>query len=62
MLERILNGDEAMAHGALASGVSVVTSYPGSPSSGTVAVLSGLADPRVVRRVVEQRFSKRLSG
>ena len=44
MLERILNGDEAMAHGALASGVSVVTSYPGSPSSGTVAVLSGLAD------------------
>ena len=44
MLEGILNGDEAMAHGALAAGVSVVTSYPGSPSSGTVEVLIGLAD------------------
>src|SRR4051812_18054773 len=44
MPERILNGDEAMAHGALAAGVSVVTSYPGSPSSGTVEVLAGLAD------------------
>jgi indolepyruvate ferredoxin oxidoreductase alpha subunit len=44
MPERILNGDEAMAHGALAAGVSVVTSYPGSPSSGTVEVLAGLAE------------------
>ncbi len=42
---RVLNGDEAMGQGALAAGVSVVTSYPGSPSSGTVEVLIGLAEP-----------------
>jgi indolepyruvate ferredoxin oxidoreductase alpha subunit len=34
-----LNGDQAMAHGAVAAGVRVVASYPGSPSSGTVETL-----------------------
>ena len=43
MPERILNGDEAMAYGALVAGVKLVTSYPGSPSSGTVEALIGLA-------------------
>jgi len=38
-----LNGDQAMAYGALASGVKLVTSYPGSPSSGTVETLIELA-------------------
>ena len=33
----------ALAHGALAAGVKVVTSYPGSPSSETVAALIELA-------------------
>ena len=32
-----------MAYGALSSGVKLVTSYPGSPSSGTVETLIGLA-------------------
>src|SRR3954471_15682640 len=45
MPERALNGDQAMAFGALVSGVKVVASYPGSPSSGTVEVLIGLAEP-----------------
>src|SRR4051812_24376087 len=40
---RTLDGDQAMAHGTLVAGVKVVTSYPGSPSSGTVEVLAGLA-------------------
>ena len=31
-----LNGDQALARGALVSNVKMVTSYPGSPSSGTV--------------------------
>jgi len=44
MTKRILNGDAAMAFGALAAGVSLVTSYPGSPSSGTVETIIGLAD------------------
>jgi indolepyruvate ferredoxin oxidoreductase alpha subunit len=43
MPERIVNGDEAMAYGALAAGVKLVTGYPGSPSSGTVEALIGLA-------------------
>jgi len=38
-----LNGDQAMAYGALSSGVKLVTSYPGSPSSGTVETLIELA-------------------
>jgi len=38
-----LNGDQAMAYGALSSGVKLATSYPGSPSSGTMEALIGLA-------------------
>jgi len=34
-----LNGDQALAYGALASGVKLVTSYPGSPGTGTVEAL-----------------------
>jgi indolepyruvate ferredoxin oxidoreductase alpha subunit len=40
---KTLNGDQAMAYGALVSGVKLVTSYPGSPSSGTVETLIHLA-------------------
>jgi indolepyruvate ferredoxin oxidoreductase alpha subunit len=36
---RTVNGDQALAYGALVGGVKIVTSYPGSPSSGTVEVL-----------------------
>jgi len=40
---QMLNGDQALAYGALASGVKLVASYPGSPSSGTVETLVALA-------------------
>jgi indolepyruvate ferredoxin oxidoreductase, alpha subunit len=40
---RSLNGDQAMAYGALASGVKLVASYPGSPGTGTVEALIELA-------------------
>lgn len=43
MAQKKLNGDQAMAYGALASGIKLVTSYPGSPSSGTVETLASLA-------------------
>lgn len=43
MSSRRLNGDQALAYGALSCGVSLVTSYPGSPSSGTVETLIGVA-------------------
>jgi indolepyruvate ferredoxin oxidoreductase alpha subunit len=43
MNSKWLNGDQAMAYGALFSGVKLVTSYPGSPSSGTVEILIELA-------------------
>jgi indolepyruvate ferredoxin oxidoreductase alpha subunit len=36
MLLQEFNGDQALAWGAIVSGVRIVTSYPGSPSSGTV--------------------------
>ena len=38
-----ITGDQAFAFGALNAGVKVVTSYPGSPSSGTVQHLISLA-------------------
>ncbi|MGB6867527.1 MAG: thiamine pyrophosphate-dependent enzyme [Candidatus Aminicenantaceae bacterium] len=44
MTHKILNGDEALAFGALSSGIKLVTSYPGSPSSGTVETLIELAE------------------
>ncbi|MGD9346732.1 MAG: thiamine pyrophosphate-dependent enzyme, partial [Candidatus Aminicenantes bacterium] len=44
MAEKILSGDDALAYGALSSGIKLVTSYPGSPSSGTVETLIRLAD------------------
>ncbi len=39
---------QALAHAALFAGVKVITSYPGSPSSETVADLIGLAGPHGV--------------
>ncbi len=44
MGNKILNGDGALAFGALSSGIKLVTSYPGSPSSGAVETLIGLAE------------------
>ena len=41
---RTITSPQALAHGALVSGVKVVTSYPGSPSSETVAALIELAE------------------
>jgi indolepyruvate ferredoxin oxidoreductase alpha subunit len=43
MTLKTLNGDQAMAFGALSSGVKLVTSYPGTPSSRTVETLISLA-------------------
>lgn len=43
MPQHSLSGGEALAHGALVSGVELVTSYPGSPSSEVVHALIGLA-------------------
>ncbi len=43
MIEQSLNGDQALAMGALASGISLAAGYPGSPSSGTVEALIGPA-------------------
>ncbi|MFH0870899.1 MAG: thiamine pyrophosphate-dependent enzyme [bacterium] len=39
MTETVLSGDQALAQGAMQSGVSLVTSYPGSPSTGVVKEL-----------------------
>ena len=44
MTHKILNGDEALAYGGLSSGIKLVTSYPGSPSSGAVETLIELAE------------------
>lgn len=39
-----ISGDQAIAYGALQSGVAVATSYPGSPSSSTIEFLRGFAE------------------
>ena len=43
MPKKTMNGDQAMAYGALSCGIKLVTSYPGSPSSGTVEALIPMA-------------------
>ncbi len=43
MTQKTLSGDQSFAYGALSSGIKLVTSYPGSPSSGTVETLIDLA-------------------
>ncbi len=39
-----ITGDQAIAYGALQSGVAVATSYPGSPSSSTIEFLRAFVD------------------
>jgi indolepyruvate ferredoxin oxidoreductase alpha subunit len=43
-MKKKLSGDKALAYGALCSGVKLVSSYPGSPSSSTVETLIGMAE------------------
>lgn len=43
MAEKIVNGEETIALGAWEAGVRVVTSYPGSPSSGVIGELVKLS-------------------
>ena len=38
-----ITGNEALAFGAIAAGISMATSYPGSPSSGTMNTLIDMA-------------------
>lgn len=45
MLSGVLDGEQALAHGAWAAGVRVVTGYPGSPSSGVVEHLLAISAP-----------------
>jgi len=54
-----LDGEQAIAYGAISSGVSLVTSYPGSPSSGTVETMIGLAKERDI--YVEWSSSERVA-
>jgi indolepyruvate ferredoxin oxidoreductase alpha subunit len=44
MTQKTLSGDQSLAYGALSSGIKLVTSYPGSPSSGTMETLIDLAE------------------
>ena len=44
MARRRISGDQAIAYGALQSGVAVATSYPGSPSSSTIEFLRGFVE------------------
>jgi indolepyruvate ferredoxin oxidoreductase, alpha subunit len=44
MTKGVLSGDEALALGALAAGVRLVASYPGSPSSGAIEAIIPLAE------------------
>jgi indolepyruvate ferredoxin oxidoreductase, alpha subunit len=44
MSTQTINGDRALAWGAIEAGVSVVTGYPGSPGQGTFAALAETAE------------------
>jgi len=44
-MKRIVTGNEAVAYGALRSGVAVATGYPGTPSTGCLTALLASAPP-----------------
>ncbi len=44
-MRRILTGNEALARGALRAGASVITGYPGTPSTGCIGSIIGLDLP-----------------
>jgi indolepyruvate ferredoxin oxidoreductase alpha subunit len=51
MIERILTGDQAIAHGALEADVRVVTGYPGSPSTKALASILELSRDDTERHI-----------
>ena len=51
MTEKILTGDQAIAHGALEADVRVVTGYPGSPSSKALASILELSRDDAERHI-----------
>ncbi len=51
MTEKILTGNEAIAHGALEADVRVVTGYPGSPSTKVLTSILELCEDDVSRHV-----------
>jgi indolepyruvate ferredoxin oxidoreductase alpha subunit len=59
MAERIISGDQALAQGALQSGISLVTSYPGSPSAGVVKELLRLDQDR--RIIIEWSANEKVA-
>ncbi len=46
MIKKMLNGDQAMAYGAMDSGIKLAAGYPGSPSSGSMETLIDFAERR----------------
>jgi indolepyruvate ferredoxin oxidoreductase alpha subunit len=51
MIEKILTGDQAIAHGALEAGVRIVTGYPGSPSTKVLESILELSEDNAERHI-----------
>lgn len=60
-MKKLLSGNEAVAQGALESGVEVVTGYPGTPSSEVIPFLAGIVKKEELKTHVEWSVNEKVA-
>lgn len=61
MIRKLLSGNEAVAEGALESGVEVVTGYPGTPSSELIPFLADIVKKENLKVYVEWSVNEKVA-
>ena len=61
MIKKLLSGNEAVAEGALESGVEVVTGYPGTPSSELIPFLADIVKKENLKVYVEWSVNEKVA-
>jgi len=61
MIKKLLSGNEAIAEGALESGVEVVTGYPGTPSSELILYLTEIVKKEDLKIYVEWSVNEKVA-
>lgn len=61
MIKKLLSGNEAVAQGALESGVEVVTGYPGTPSSELIPFLADIIKKENLKVYVEWSVNEKVA-
>ena len=61
MINKLLSGNEAVAQGALESGVEVVTGYPGTPSSEVIPFLANIVKKENLKVYAEWSINEKVA-